>query len=81
MLASLIRGLMKRIPSWLWKRIVMQYITARPQASFLPLDEDHSTVKPLYQRSLHKTLPILKELAENPAILATETSTPAPVSV
>ncbi|KAF9025679.1 hypothetical protein BGZ52_008853 [Haplosporangium bisporale] len=81
MLASLVRGLMKRIPHWIWKRIVMQYITARPQASFLPLEEDRCTVKPLYQRSLHKTLPILKELAENPTILASETNASAPVSV
>ncbi|KAG0029854.1 hypothetical protein BGZ81_003344 [Podila clonocystis] len=79
MLSSFVRGMMKRIPRWLWRRIVMKYITARPQASFLPLDEDDCKVKPLHQRSLHKTLPILKKLVENPAILATESSAPVTV--
>ncbi|KAG0013190.1 hypothetical protein BGZ82_002272 [Podila clonocystis] len=79
MLSSFVRGMMKRIPRWLWRRIVMKYITARPQASFLPLDEDHCKVKPLHQRSLHKTLPILKKLVESPAILATESSAPVTV--
>ncbi|KAG0336806.1 hypothetical protein BG000_006129 [Podila horticola] len=72
MLASFVRGLMKRLPQWLWKKIILRMAAARYQASFLPLDEDRSKVKPLYQRSLHKTLPILKDLADNPAILATE---------
>ncbi|KAG0024980.1 hypothetical protein BGZ82_010279 [Podila clonocystis] len=79
MLASFVRGMMKRLPRWLWKKIILRMAAARCQASFLPLDEDRSTVKPLYQRSLHKTLPILKNLAENPAIIATGSSVPVTV--
>ncbi|KAF9376505.1 hypothetical protein CPC16_000159 [Podila verticillata] len=79
--AMLVRGMMKRIPRWLWKRIVTKMAAARYQASFLPAPQDRAKVKPMYQRSLAMTLPILKDLAENPSILAAESSTPAPVSV
>ncbi|KAG0037459.1 hypothetical protein BGZ82_002458 [Podila clonocystis] len=62
-LSLLVRGMMKRLPVWLWKRIVFKMYAARPQCSFLPLVEDNAPVKPLYQRSLHKTLVIHRELA------------------
>ncbi|KAG0335490.1 hypothetical protein BG000_007472 [Podila horticola] len=78
-LASTIRGIVKRLPPWLWRKIVIRQVQARHQASFLPLEKDRSKFKPLHQRSLHKTLPILKKLAENPAILATESSAPVAV--
>ncbi|KAF9328752.1 hypothetical protein BG006_008110 [Podila minutissima] len=46
----------------------------KPLASFLPLIEDNAPVKPLYQRSLRKTLPILQKLSENPSVVATESN-------
>ncbi|KAF9314077.1 hypothetical protein BG003_004540 [Podila horticola] len=79
MLASLVRAVIKRIPQWLWRRIIFKVAAARYQASFLPLVEDRSKPKTLYQPSLHKTLPILKKLAENPAIAATGSSAPVTV--
>ncbi|KAG0029856.1 hypothetical protein BGZ81_003346 [Podila clonocystis] len=75
-LASVIRGMIKRLPPWLWRQIVLRQVQARHQASFLPLEKDRSKFKPLHQPSLHKTLPILKKLVENPAILTTESSAP-----
>lgn len=48
----------------------------RHQACFLPAVHDISKTKPMYQNSLHKTRPILKKMAENPAIVATESSVP-----
>ncbi|KAG0012715.1 hypothetical protein BGZ82_002449 [Podila clonocystis] len=78
MLATVVRGTIKRLPRWLWTRIVTKMVAMRCQASFLPLVEDHAIVKPLHQRSLHKTLPILQKLAENPYIVASR-SVPATV--
>ncbi|KAG0333142.1 hypothetical protein BG000_009441 [Podila horticola] len=77
--ASLVREMMKRLPHWLWKKVCLKMAAARHQASFLPLIEEKSKVKPLYQRSLHRTIPILKDLADNPPILATERSAPVTV--
>jgi hypothetical protein len=74
MLATLVRGTIKGLPQWLWKRIVTKIVAMRCQASFLPLVDDHSKAKPLYQRSLHKTLPILKKLAEKSAVGITESN-------
>lgn len=54
---------MKRIPSFLWKRLIIKLSASRPQVSFLPLIEDNSKARPLHQPSLHKTLAILKEQA------------------
>lgn len=70
---------MKRIPVWLWKRIVYKMYSARFQCSFLPLVEDKAPVKPLHQRSLHKTLAILQNLADNPSIIATDSIEPVTV--
>ncbi|KAF9309296.1 hypothetical protein BG003_009925 [Podila horticola] len=72
LISTFVRGMMKRLPVWLWKRIVFKMYSARPQASFLPLVDDIAQVKPTYQRSLHKTLAIHKELAKPPAVVATE---------
>ncbi|KAF9314082.1 hypothetical protein BG003_004545 [Podila horticola] len=54
---------MKRLPPWLWKRIVYKMICHRSQVSFLPPVEDSAKVKAQYQRSLHKTRAILEEQA------------------
>ncbi|KAF9200415.1 hypothetical protein BGZ59_003322, partial [Podila verticillata] len=77
--ATIIRTVMKRLPPWLWKQIQLKMIAARPQISFIPQVKDQGTMKPTYQHSLHKTLAILKDLAENPAIVATESSVPVTV--
>lgn len=70
MLASAVRGLIKRLPRWLWRRILTKIMAARHQASFLPLIEDNTKSKPVYQRSLHKTLVIHKELVQKPLVVA-----------
>ncbi|KAF9367645.1 hypothetical protein CPB97_005480, partial [Podila verticillata] len=70
LLSVLVRGLMKRLPRWLWKKICIKLAGVRHQASFLPLVEDNAPVKPTYQHSLHKTLPILQSRSENPSIVA-----------
>ncbi|KAG0029855.1 hypothetical protein BGZ81_003345 [Podila clonocystis] len=77
MLASLVRGMIKRLPLWLFKRVCLRMVAARHQASFLPLIEEKSKVKPLHQRSLHKTIPILRDLTNNPSV----TESNAPVTV
>ncbi|KAG0321219.1 hypothetical protein BG000_003324, partial [Podila horticola] len=79
MLSVFVRGMLKRIPRWLWKRICIKIVGARHQASFLPLVEDNAPVKSMYQRSLHKTLAIHKELAKNSAVVATANTAPATV--
>ncbi|KAF9428987.1 hypothetical protein BGZ94_000216 [Podila epigama] len=54
------RGIMKRLPGWLWRMIVTKnQLAVRAQASFLPLIEEKSSVKAAYQPSLDKTLAIL----------------------
>ncbi|KAF9320130.1 hypothetical protein BG003_007111 [Podila horticola] len=72
MMASFVRGMIKRLPRWLWRRIIIRMMAARHQASFLPLVEDNAKSKPLYQRSLHKTLAIHRELAKNRTVMTTE---------
>ncbi|KAG0085738.1 hypothetical protein BGZ92_008763 [Podila epicladia] len=81
MMASFLRGMMKRIPFWLWKRICLRMTAQRHQASFLPLVEDKSKYKPMYQRSLHKTLPILQKLADKAAEAAETAETAVPVTI
>ncbi|KAG0342046.1 hypothetical protein BG004_005770 [Podila humilis] len=62
MFSAVVRACMKRLPAWLWKKLVIKNLIAiRPQASFLPLVEDISRVKAAYQASLHKTLVLHKE--------------------
>ncbi|KAG0345460.1 hypothetical protein BG004_003697 [Podila humilis] len=72
MMASLVRVLIKRMPQWLWKRIVLSKYLARPQASFLPQVKDDAKLKPMAQQSLIKTLPILRKIVDDPAILFTD---------
>ncbi|KAG0333143.1 hypothetical protein BG000_009442 [Podila horticola] len=79
MMASLIRGMIKRLPLWLFKRVCLKMVAARHQASFLPLIEEKSKVKPLHQRSLHETLPILKDLSRGPPVRAGRNSAPVTV--
>ncbi|KAF9309608.1 hypothetical protein BG003_009547 [Podila horticola] len=78
-LSVLVRATVKRLPHWLWKRIVIKVLAARHQASFLPLVEDNAPVKPMYQRSLHRTLAIHKEQM-NSSIVATGASVSALVT-
>ncbi|KAG0035134.1 hypothetical protein BGZ82_005388 [Podila clonocystis] len=59
--ATLVRMMLRSLPNWIWKRIIMKMPAFRPQASFLPLVKDENKLKLLYQASLAKTLPILKE--------------------
>ncbi|KAG0333144.1 hypothetical protein BG000_009443, partial [Podila horticola] len=63
LLSVCVRETMKRLPPWLWKRIVYKMICHRSQVSFLPPVEDSAKVKAQYQRSLHKTRAILEEQA------------------
>ncbi|KAG0330505.1 hypothetical protein BG004_002099, partial [Podila humilis] len=72
MMAALVRGFIKHMPKWLWKKIVLSKYLARPQASFLPLIKDDAKPKPMAQQSLIKSLPILKKIVDDPAVLFTE---------
>ncbi|KAG0340463.1 hypothetical protein BG004_006397 [Podila humilis] len=72
MMAALVRGFIKRMPQWLWKRIILSKYLARPQASFLPQVKDDAKLKPMAQQSLIKTLPILKKIVDDPAVLCTD---------
>ncbi|KAG0345458.1 hypothetical protein BG004_003695 [Podila humilis] len=69
MMAALVRGFIKRMPQWLWKRIILSKYLARPQASFLPLVKDEAKLKPMAQQSLIKTTPILRKMIEDPEYL------------
>lgn len=71
LLAVYVRGMIKRLPMWLWKKIVFKMYSVRPQCSFLPLVEDTALVKPSYQRSLQKTLAIHRELAQRTLVETT----------
>ncbi|KAF9017030.1 hypothetical protein BGZ52_005431 [Haplosporangium bisporale] len=79
MLSVLIRGMMKRLPAWLWRRLCLKMIGGRHQASFLPLVEDNAPVKPVYQHSLHKTLAIHKEMAKKPGDVFSERCAPVTI--
>lgn len=63
MISLLARAFMKRIPEWLWSKLMIRMSVIRHQASFLPLIESTGTVKPEHQPSLEKTLAILKQQA------------------
>ncbi|KAG0354868.1 hypothetical protein BG005_006152 [Podila minutissima] len=77
MMAVVVRASMKRVPSWLWRRLLIKMSQARPQCSFLPLVEDKGEVKPLHQPSLHKTLAIRKQKMEKAPVVATATAATA----
>jgi hypothetical protein len=76
MVSLVVRAVMKRIPDWLWRRLMVRMSQMRHQASFLPLIESKGTVKPGYQPSLEKTLAILKQQA-----IAKKVASPRSVAV
>lgn len=59
MMSSVVRAGLKRLPRWMWKRMIIKVVTARPQASFLPLVEEDTVLKTVHQPSLHKTSAIV----------------------
>ncbi|KAG0083719.1 hypothetical protein BGZ92_010538 [Podila epicladia] len=59
--AMLLKGFIKRMPAWMWRRVLIKMCQARPKVSFLPLVEDKGTELPLYQASFEKTLAIFEE--------------------
>ncbi|KAG0076294.1 hypothetical protein BGZ93_003993 [Podila epicladia] len=65
--AIIVKNTLKRFPVWLWKRMFIKAIKARPQVSFLPLVEDKGTVPPMRQPSLYKTLALLEKRAKEEA--------------
>ncbi|KAG0009756.1 hypothetical protein BGZ82_003883, partial [Podila clonocystis] len=65
LLSVVVRETMKRLPPWIWRRIVYKMAAPRYQASFLQLVEDQAKVKAQYQQSLHKTRAILEEQARS----------------
>ncbi|KAF9380053.1 hypothetical protein CPB97_008601 [Podila verticillata] len=79
MLSVVVRGMMKRLPRWLWRRIVINIVKPRHQVSFLPQIEDNAPVKPLYQPSLPKTLAIHKELVKTPIAAVIESNVPVSI--
>ncbi|KAG0092076.1 hypothetical protein BGZ92_010907 [Podila epicladia] len=79
LLSVFVRAMMKRLPHWLWKKIILKMGGARHQASFLPLVKDNAPFKTAYQRSLHKTLAIHKQLPKPSAVVSTESSVPVSV--
>ncbi|KAG0349975.1 hypothetical protein BG005_010494 [Podila minutissima] len=68
MLSVFVRSLMKRLPLWLWRRMLYKSVGPRPQASFLPPVEDNGSLKPFYQHSLQKTLAIRQERGLGPVV-------------
>ncbi|KAF9409843.1 hypothetical protein BGZ94_001836, partial [Podila epigama] len=58
---SVVRGVLKRLPTWVMRRAVVYNSGVRPQVSFLPLIDEEVNGSAAYQASLHKTLAILKE--------------------
>ncbi|KAF8983517.1 hypothetical protein BGZ52_000839 [Haplosporangium bisporale] len=59
--AAVTRAVFKRAPAWFWRMIMTKRTSERPICSFLPLVEDHGSVKAKHQPSLHKTLAIHEE--------------------
>ncbi|KAG0028559.1 hypothetical protein BGZ81_004609 [Podila clonocystis] len=55
------RAMMRNMPAWLKRRLLVHLAHSRPQVSFLPQVKDKGNIKPLYQRSLHKILAILEQ--------------------
>ncbi|KAG0090463.1 hypothetical protein BGZ93_007368 [Podila epicladia] len=73
--SMVVRAVFKKLPRFLWRKILIKRCSVRPQLSFLPLVEDKGTAPPIYQASLHKTLEILKRRAEDQAKGASSIST------
>ncbi|KAG0034494.1 hypothetical protein BGZ81_004526 [Podila clonocystis] len=61
--AIITRAVLGWLPTSVWNCIIFQMSHSRPQASFLPLIEEKSTLELAPQPSLTKTLPILKKQA------------------
>ncbi|KAG0349976.1 hypothetical protein BG005_010495 [Podila minutissima] len=62
-LTNIIRGVLKKMPGWLWRRTLLKMCGQRPQASFLPLITEPGKVKAQSQPSMKKTRAIHRELA------------------
>ncbi|KAG0068341.1 hypothetical protein BGZ92_004906 [Podila epicladia] len=75
--AIIVKNTLKRLPNWLWKRMMTKAIKARPQVSFLPLVEDKGTVPPMRQPSLYKTLALLERRMKEAKKAHTSTATVA----
>ncbi|KAG0331522.1 hypothetical protein BG004_001628 [Podila humilis] len=69
MMAAVVRGLIKRMPPWLFRMMTTASFRARPQASYLPLIDDVAKIMPSPQQSLIKTTPLLKKIVDDPDIL------------
>ncbi|KAG0035399.1 hypothetical protein BGZ82_005291 [Podila clonocystis] len=76
-----VRAILKKLPAWIWRRIMTRLAQNRPQASFLPLVEDNPPLKPKYQASLHKARAILKQRADTKKTRIPQASAPAAVAV
>ncbi|KAF9414434.1 hypothetical protein BGZ94_000397 [Podila epigama] len=59
--AALYRKMIKRLPMWMWQRIILKMMSQRPQVSFLPPVEEKGLAKTSAQPSLHKTRAILEQ--------------------
>lgn len=77
--AWLTRIVMRRIPSWLRRKILIKATETRPQVSFLPLVKDKGSVKPVYQASLSKTLAIMEKRAAVRGYDSTNVNAASPV--
>lgn len=53
--------MIKRLPPWLWRRLIIRMFTAQPQAAFLPLIVNKSAIKATHQPSLHKSKEVLRQ--------------------
>ncbi|KAG0338360.1 hypothetical protein BG004_007262 [Podila humilis] len=69
MMATVVRGMLKRMPTWLFRMMMTKNYRARPQASFLPLIKDVAKIMPSPQQSLIKTLPLLRKIVDDPDVL------------
>ncbi|KAF8981041.1 hypothetical protein BGZ52_003347 [Haplosporangium bisporale] len=59
--SAVVRTMIKRLPPWLWRRLIIRMFTAQPQAAFLPLIVNKSAIKAAHQPSLHKSKEVLRQ--------------------
>ncbi|KAF9274918.1 hypothetical protein BGZ74_004207, partial [Mortierella antarctica] len=59
--AAVVSKMIKRLPPWLWRRLVVRLFSAQPQAAFLPLVKNKSAVPPTHQPSVHKSKAVLRQ--------------------
>ncbi|KAG0331481.1 hypothetical protein BG004_001640 [Podila humilis] len=69
MMATMVRAMLKRMPTWLFRMMMTKNFRVRPQASFLPLVKDVAKIMPSPQQSLIKTLPLLRKITDDPDVL------------